>query len=114
MKWREPEIPERFRKLYERGRNGKAKAAIRCHCLMCCAWEAAEVERCTAMGCPLYELRNKSAQAKTEEPDRTKRRARSLAAGLRPPQLGHVDGHGDRVGGPNTNAIDQGGATIAK
>jgi hypothetical protein len=67
MNWREPDIPARYRKLYEQGRQGRAKAAIRCHCLQCCGWDAAEVAKCTATGCPLYELRNKGAQAKIEE-----------------------------------------------
>ena len=66
MNWREPDIPVRYRKLYEQGRNGKAKAAIRAMCGMCVGWEPGEVERCTATGCPLYNLRNKAAQAKTE------------------------------------------------
>ena len=44
MDWRKPNIPAKYRKLYELGRAGKAKAAIRCHCLMCVGWEPNEVE----------------------------------------------------------------------
>lgn len=85
LNWREPEIPERFRKAYDRGRTGKAKDAIRAMCGMCCGWESAEVAKCTATGCPLYNLRNKAVQATTEEADRTKRRERAKASGARPP-----------------------------
>lgn len=96
MNWRAPEIPERFQKLYEKGRAGSSKAAIRCHCLMCVGWEPTEVEQCTATGCPLYTLRNLNAQSQTESADREKRRQRALATGQRPPKRPSADGRGDQ------------------
>ena len=95
MDWREPDIPAKYRKLYEQGRAGKGKAAIRCHCLMCVGWEAAEVELCTATGCPLYPLRNLAAQSQTEAADREKRRKRAIESGRRPPKRASASGHGD-------------------
>ena len=102
MDWRKPDIPAKYRKLYEQGRV-KAKAAIRCHCLMCVGWEAAEVEQCTATGCPLYTLRNLAAQSQTEGADRAKRRERALASGRRPPKRASASGHGDRSQAQNPN-----------
>ena len=106
MDWRKPDIPAKYRKLYEQGRAGKAKAAIRCHCLMCVGWEPSEVELCTAIGCPLYTLRNLAAQSQTEAPDRAKRRARALARGQRPPKTGSAGEHGAQQQGRNSHATD--------
>src|SRR3990172_12352859 len=106
MDWRKPDIPAKYRKLYEQGRAGKGKAAIRCHCLMCVGWEATEVEQCTATGCPLYTLRNLAAQSQTESVDRAKRRERALASGRRPPKLAVVDRHGVHVQASISNAAD--------
>ncbi len=106
MDWSMPDIPAKYRKLYERARAGKPKAAIRAHCLMCVGWEPAEVERCTATGCPLYSLRNLAAQAATEAGDRAKRRERALKAGHRPPKPAPVDGHGAQEVGPILNATE--------
>lgn len=86
MNWRDPGIPAKWRRLYEKGRRGSAKTAIRAMCGMCVGWEGAEVDRCTATGCPLYNLRNLAAQAKTEEADRAKRREMAKASGARPPR----------------------------
>jgi hypothetical protein len=94
MDWQTPSVPAKFRKLYEQAHAGKAKAAIRCHCLMCVGWEPAEVERCTATGCPLFMLRSLTAQAESEAPDRAKRRERALAGGHRPPKRAAMNGHG--------------------
>lgn len=104
MDWRKPDIPAKYRKLYEQGRAGKAKAAIRCHCLMCVGWEATEVEQCTATGCPLYTLRNLAAQSQTEAADRSKRRERALASGRRPPKRPSKGGHGDPSQAQNPNS----------
>lgn len=104
MDWSTPDVPAKFRKLYDRARAGKPKAAIRLHCLMCVGWEPVEVERCTATGCPLYRLRNLAAQAETEAADRAKRRERALKAGLRPPITPSADGHGDLQLAPNLSA----------
>ena len=106
MDWRESNIPAKYRKLYEQGRAGKAKAAIRCHCLMCVGWEPTEVEQCTATGCPLYTLRNLAAQGQTEAPDREKRRARALARGQRPPKTASADGHGAQLQGRDSHATN--------
>ena len=106
MDWSKPNIPAKYRKLYEKGRAGKAKAAIRCYCLMCVGWEPMEVEQCTATGCPLYTLRNLTAQAQTESPDRAKRRARALARGQRPPKSAFAHGHGALLQGRDMDATD--------
>lgn len=103
MDWRKPDIPAKYQKLYGQGRAGKAKAAIRCHCLMCVGWEAAEVELCTATGCPLYTLRNLAAQSQTEGADRAKRRERALASGRRPPKRASASGQGDPSQAQNPN-----------
>ena len=114
MNWRAPEIPERFQKLYDQGRAGKAKAAIRCHCLMCVGWEPTEVEQCTATACPLYTLRNLAAPSQTDSADREKRRQRALATGQRPPKRPSADGRGDQPVGGVSNATDlSGAATLA-
>lgn len=110
MDWRKPDIPEKYRKLYEKGRAGSAKAAIRCHCLMCVGWEPTEVEQCTATGCPLFNLRNIAAQSNTESADREKRRQRALASGQRPPKRASADGRGDHLEGAASNATDPPGA----
>ena len=52
---REYQIPKKYQALYKRAMTGKSrKDSIRAHCLMCCAWQEVEVEKCTAMLCPLY------------------------------------------------------------
>jgi len=109
MNWREPDIPAKYRKLYEQGRAGKAKAAIRCHCLMCVGWESAEVEKCTATGCPLFTLRNLAAQRATDAPNRAKRRDRALASGQRPPKPPAEGGHGAHQDDQNSRPADMGG-----
>jgi hypothetical protein len=106
MDWQKPDIPAKYRKLYEQGRAGKAKAAIRSHCLMCVGWEANEVELCTAPGCPLYTLRNLAAQAQTEGADREKRRKRAIASGQRPPKRASANGHGDGSEAQNPNPAE--------
>lgn len=103
MKWRDPDIPAKWRKLYEKGRRGSAKAAIRAMCGMCVGFEAGEVARCTATGCPLYNLRNKAAQSTTEAPARAKRRQRMLESGVRPPKRAKVTGIESLENGSNLN-----------
>ncbi len=52
---REYEIPKKYQTLYKRAMTGKSrKDSVRAHCLMCCGWQEVEVEKCTAMLCPLY------------------------------------------------------------
>lgn len=99
MDRREPDIPEKFQKLYDKGRAGSPKVAIRLHCLMCVGWEPMEVEQCTATGCPPYTLRNLAAQAQTEAADREKRRRRAFASGQRPPKRPSADGRSDQSQG---------------
>ena len=53
------EIPEHYQDMYERGRSGSRKAAIRCFCLQCVGWKPSEVRECTATDCPLYTFREK-------------------------------------------------------
>ncbi len=49
------EVPKKYRGLYKRAMGGRSlKASARCHCLLCCGWDAKEVRQCTATGCPLY------------------------------------------------------------
>ncbi len=112
MNWHAPDIPEKYRKLYEKGRTGKAKAAIRAMCAMCCGFDANEVERCTATGCPLFNLRNLTAQSQTESVDREKRRQRALASGQRPPKRPPVDGRGDQPDGQISSATEPPGGVI--
>ena len=55
---RDLDVPKKFKQLYQRAMSGKSrKAAVRCHCLMCCGWQMAEVELCTAKTCPKYPYR---------------------------------------------------------
>ena len=52
------DIPVRQRPIFRRAWKGKSrKAAIRAFCLYCMGYESAEVNRCTAPDCPLYEYR---------------------------------------------------------
>jgi len=51
--------PPRIRDLYRRAWNGSRKAAIRIFCLECVGYNAADVHRCTAPACPLYDFREK-------------------------------------------------------
>jgi hypothetical protein len=106
MDWRKPDIPDKHLKLYEQGRAGKPKAAIRSFCLMCCGGEASEVENCTATGCPLFNLRNKAAQKATEAPNRAKRSLAAKASGRRPPKRASANGHGAQQQASILNASD--------
>src|SRR3990172_5266821 len=106
MDWRKPDIPAKFQTLYLKGRAGKAKAAIRLHCLMCVGWEPNEVDQCTATGCPLYTFRNSAAKSQAESADGAKRRERAIASGQRPPQRPAADGRGDHVDCPILNAVE--------
>lgn len=99
-------IPERFRKLYGKGRAGNTKASTRFICLECVGFQPNEVEQCTSKNCVNYPMRNLKAQAETQQLDRAKRSARAKAAGLKPPKRPSANGHGDHVGGPNSNATD--------
>ncbi len=52
---REYEIPAKYQDTYQRAMTGKSrKDSIRAHCLMCCGWQEVEVQKCTAVLCPLY------------------------------------------------------------
>ncbi len=52
------EVPVRQRGIFLRAWAGRSrKAAVRSFCLACCGFESAEVARCTAPACPLYEYR---------------------------------------------------------
>ena len=64
---RDLEVPEKYRGLYEKAMSRKSfKAAIRCHCLMCCGWQINEVKRCSAPTCPLFYYRTIS-KGQTEQ-----------------------------------------------
>ncbi len=52
------QIPPRQCSIFLRAWGGKSrKTAIRAFCLNCVGYESAEVNRCTAPACPLYEFR---------------------------------------------------------
>lgn len=83
MSYRELDVPEKYQKLYARAVKGNAKAAIRCHCLMCVGWSLREVNLCTATACPLYSLRSKVSQRDLIPPEvREKRRQSAMRSGL--------------------------------
>jgi hypothetical protein len=51
-------VPAHHEKLYQRAISGKDSwAAIRCHCIQCFGWNAAEVPGCTSPDCPLFPYR---------------------------------------------------------
>ena len=52
------DIPPRQRAIFRRAWTGKSrKAAMRAFCLECVGYESAEVNRCTAPACPLFDYR---------------------------------------------------------
>lgn len=52
------QIPLRQRPVFRRAWGGQSrKAAMRAFCLECMGYESAEVSRCTAPACPLFEYR---------------------------------------------------------
>ena len=52
------QIPRKQRSVFLKAWKGKSrKAAIRAFCFECAGYESAEVNRCTAPACPLYEFR---------------------------------------------------------
>ena len=68
---RDLEVPEKNRRTYDRAMAGRSQsAAIRAHCLMCCAWQAKEVRLCTARGCPLYPYRLTGRKSRIAAPSR--------------------------------------------
>ena len=50
-------ISPKYRKLLERAWDGSRKAAVRSHCLQCCAFSPREVRLCSNSTCPLFEFR---------------------------------------------------------
>lgn len=54
---RRASMPRRFRGLYEQAVTGSRKAAVRVHCLECCAWQSQDVQDCSSCACPLYPYR---------------------------------------------------------
>ena len=71
-------IPARYRGLYDQAIGGSRRATLRYHCIECCAWVSAEVERCTAPGCVCYPYRLTG----THERASAVARARAAAAGF--------------------------------
>jgi hypothetical protein len=52
------EIPEPYRKGYEKGvKDGNKSAAIKAFCLECCMWQENEIAGCKSVTCPLYSVR---------------------------------------------------------
>jgi hypothetical protein len=55
---RAKEFPQAYRGHYLRAMQGKSRqAAIRANCLICMGFNASEVQRCTALACPLFAYR---------------------------------------------------------
>ncbi len=55
--YRQP-VPKSFQAAYIRAVSGNSrKAVIRCGCLQCVGWNAAEVKKCTAPRCIYYKFR---------------------------------------------------------
>jgi hypothetical protein len=52
------EIPEPYRKGYEKAvKGGNKSAAIKAFCLECCMWQENEITGCKSVTCPLYSVR---------------------------------------------------------
>ena len=81
------EVPDQYRKMYNRAMNGKSpRDAIRVHCIMCMGWQESLVDGCTAPTCPLYPYRNKEpirelseAQKESLKKAQTRRKALQTA-----------------------------------
>lgn len=55
---RAKDFPQSYRGHYLRAMQGKSRqAAIRANCLICMGFNASEVQRCTALACPLFAYR---------------------------------------------------------
>jgi hypothetical protein len=55
---RKNEFPKAYRGLYQRAMEGNSRqAAIRANCLMCMGYQPGEVQKCTAVACPLHPYR---------------------------------------------------------
>lgn len=55
---RTAEIPEPYRKDYEKAVKGNSrKAAVKAFCLECSLWQENEITDCKAVTCPLYAVR---------------------------------------------------------
>jgi hypothetical protein len=55
---REPDVPVKYREMYQRAMTGRAReASVRTFCLMCVGWLYKEVQACTDPRCPLYPYR---------------------------------------------------------
>jgi len=58
-------VPKLYCNRFKRAWSGRSQqAAIRAHCLMCMGFNQTEVDKCTAVACPLYEYRNTKAFSK--------------------------------------------------
>ncbi len=94
-------IPKKFQALYRKAMTGKSRrAAIRSFCLECVGYQQAEVERCSATGCPLHPYRLLSGGDKGGLADETATKCQSQ--GNDTPQSGN---------GGSKPAQLQGGAT---
>jgi hypothetical protein len=63
------EIPEPYRKGYEKAVKGGSKsAAIKAFCLECSMWQENEVTGCKAVTCPLYSVRPFGKRRKLTNP----------------------------------------------
>ena len=52
------DMPQKYRGMYDKATNGRSRSmAIRTFCLYCMGWSPNEVEKCTALGCPMYKWR---------------------------------------------------------
>lgn len=64
---RRGDMPEKYRKLYDRCTSGEAspREAIKMNCLECWGWVLAEVKECDNYPCPLYRYRPFQSRAKS-------------------------------------------------
>jgi len=52
------QIPQVFRKVYDRAVKGKSlRASVNARCLDCCHWQRSAVRDCPALSCPLWAVR---------------------------------------------------------
>ncbi len=52
------DVPDRYKKNYEKAMTGKNRAAaVKAFCLECVTWQREEVKLCTAPACPLFPYR---------------------------------------------------------
>ena len=65
------EIPQIYRKDYEKAVIGRSKpAAIKAFCLECVCWQKNEITNCTSVTCPLYTVRPFNKKSENLNPNK--------------------------------------------